>query len=44
VQTIALQGDEYVGDYTNYLTGEAQTFTGSDTLELAPWQFFVLTK
>lgn len=44
VQTITLQGDEFVGDYTNYLTGEAQTFTGSDTLELAPWQFFVLTK
>ncbi|MHC1704580.1 MAG: alpha-amylase family glycosyl hydrolase [Tenuifilaceae bacterium] len=43
-QTITLQGEEYFGSYTDYLSGENKDFTKNEPITLKPWEFHIYKK
>jgi hypothetical protein len=38
---VVLEGDNYTGKYKNVFNGETISFTGSNQLDLTPWQYLV---
>jgi len=43
-QTITLQGEDYFGSYTDYLSGENKDFTKNEPIVLKPWEFHIYKK
>jgi len=43
-QKISFEGDEYIGSYTDYMTGELRVFAIGEEIILNPWEFHIFVK
>jgi len=43
-QSITLEGERFVGEYTNVFSGEATSLAVNHSMNMAPWSFYVFEK